>query len=134
MTDLTLLLDHDPRSVGPARAALRSFVGSQVSAEDVDGAAVVVSELVTNAQRVSTDERVLLHVTLIDLTLRIEVIDSDTAHPSVPSAAGVDAENGRGLFLVQSLAQRWGTSSHTLGKCVWAELPVRLLSLPDVGA
>lgn len=128
VTVLDLSLDADPRSVGPARAEFRRFAEARVAPVDVDEASVVVSELVTNAQRVSPEARVLLHVSLIGELLRIEVIDGEAAHPSLPSATGVDAENGRGLFLVQSLSRRWGTSEHRLGKCVWAELPVHLLA------
>lgn len=128
MTDLDLQLDADPRSVGPARAEFRRFAADRLAPVDVDEASVVVSELVTNAQRVSPDARVLLHVSLIGELLRIEVVDGAGAHPSLPSAAGVDGENGRGLFIVQALSRRWGTSEHRLGKCVWAELPVHLLA------
>jgi len=128
VTDMDLLLDADPRSVGPARAEFRRFAAGRVAAVDVDEASVVVSELVSNAQRVAPDDRVLLHVSLVGDLLRIEVVDSASAHPSLPSAAGADAEGGRGLFLVDSLSRRWGTSQHRLGKCVWAELPVQLLA------
>ena len=124
MPDLRLVLDDDPRSVAPARAALRSFVGDRFQAEDVDGAELVVSELITNAQRVSADARVLLTVSLTDMTLRIEVADCDPSRPTLPATANHDAESGRGLLLVEALAARWGTSLSGLGKCVWAELPV----------
>lgn len=130
MPVLDLVLDDDPRSVAPARLAVRRFVSRLLEAEDVDGAELVVSELVTNAQRYSPGDRVLLRVDLLGQLLRIEVVDSSLAHPSLPSAAGTDAENGRGLLLVEALARRWGSSPHRLGKCVWAELPVHLLAGP----
>lgn len=131
MPDLELVLNSDPGSVGPARAEFRRFAGPRLDPEDVEAASIVVSELVTNAQRASPDARVMLHVSLVGDLLRIEVIDGASAHPSLPSAASVDAENGRGLLLVEALAKRWGSSQHRLGKSVWAELPVH--PLPSSG-
>ncbi len=42
----------------------------------------------------------------------------------VPRQTGLDAEGGRGLALVDSLAVRWGTDSAPEGKTVWFELHV----------
>ncbi|MER7723419.1 ATP-binding SpoIIE family protein phosphatase [Streptomyces sp. NPDC096323] len=104
-----------------------------------DDAAVVVSELVTNA---------VVHAgTHVDLLFRLEEAteDEDSAlvlevsdhhparavrsdrpeHGSVSEdAAGEPAEYGRGLELVATLAERWGITYRTGLKTVWARLPV----------
>ncbi|WP_313881806.1 hypothetical protein [Streptomyces silvisoli] len=50
---------------------------------------------------------------------------SDT-HPALPvclAPAAADADGGRGLFLVEALASRWGVSERTWPrKTVWAEV------------
>jgi len=35
-----------------------------------------------------------------------------------------DAEEGRGLFLVDAVSDRWGYDRHRCGKTAWAELEV----------
>ena len=43
--------------------------------------------------------------------------------PPEPRMAGPDAESGRGLFIVEYLADRWGHEAvPTGGKTVWFEL------------
>lgn len=128
MADLDLLLDGDPCSVAPARAAFRRFALPRLTACDVEGAALVISELVTNAQRVAVDAQVRLIVRLSGDVLRIEVTDPDGGPVVFPCDLDPDAENGRGLFLVAALSHRWGTTRHLLGKCVWAEMQVHLLA------
>jgi hypothetical protein len=61
----------------------------------------VVCELVTNAV--------------------VLVWDAEPRRP-VPAEAGEEAENGRGLFLVQAFSARWGArpTPHLGGKVVWA--------------
>jgi hypothetical protein len=36
-----------------------------------------------------------------------------------------EAEGGRGLVLVQALADRWGSDRLAAGKCVWFEIDAR---------
>ncbi|MFI7403608.1 ATP-binding protein [Streptomyces sp. NPDC049541] len=91
----------------------------------LDPAVHIVAELAANAAthgRVpGRDFRLVLYV--VADTLRIEV--TDTRGDRFPQAqrACNDAESGRGLILVDALADRWGTA---LGprprKTVWAEL------------
>ncbi|MEV8527545.1 ATP-binding protein [Streptomyces sp. NPDC052000] len=60
-----------------------------------------------------------------DGVLRIEVTDTraDRTLPVVASAAPDDAESGRGLLLVQALADHWGTTpGPSPQKTVWAQL------------
>jgi PAS domain S-box-containing protein len=54
----------------------------------------------------------------------VEVFDSDLRLPRIRSAGETD-EGGRGLYLVDQLATRWGARPTSDGKAVWFELPLR---------
>jgi anti-sigma regulatory factor (Ser/Thr protein kinase) len=93
----------------------------------LDPARQLVAELATNASthgRVpGRDFRLTLYV--IDNTLRIEVTDTRGDCPPRPQGPTSDAESGRGLLLVDALADRWGWApSRRPRKTVWAELNV----------
>jgi PAS domain S-box-containing protein len=53
----------------------------------------------------------------------VEVFDTDLRMPRIRSAGETD-EGGRGLYLVDQLAARWGTRPTKEGKAVWFEMPV----------
>ncbi|MFI6354338.1 ATP-binding protein [Streptomyces sp. NPDC050743] len=55
------------------------------------------------------------------VTVRVEVADSSSRAP-VPRCVGGDATGGRGLALVDCLADRWGWSPEGAGKSIWCEL------------
>ncbi|MFG2572498.1 ATP-binding protein [Streptomyces sp. NPDC048481] len=107
----------------------------------VDPAGQIVAELAANAVthgRVpGRDFRLTLYV--IADTLRIEVTDTagDRAprppRPSRPGSDGcADAMSGRGLLLVEALADRWGWAAELRPrKTVWAEI---VLAPDDVQA
>lgn len=103
-----------------------------------DSVELVVSELMTNAVRVSTgldgrpkyDARAGLariHLRLLSDRehVLIEVWDQDP-HMPLATVAGPDDESGRGLMLVEALCERWScdTSPGWDGKVVWAEVQV----------
>src|SRR5580658_11098191 len=105
----------------PMRPDTRRFLDScrEMPESTADAAELLVSELVTNAVRFSGDPARPLRYSerasagLISLSLRhflegllIEVWDTD-ANPPVLSDADLDAENGRGLMLVDALARDW---------------------------
>ncbi len=52
----------------------------------------------------------------------VEVFDPDLRLPRIRTAADTD-EGGRGLYLVEQLATRWGSRPTPEGKAVWFELP-----------
>jgi anti-sigma regulatory factor (Ser/Thr protein kinase) len=92
----------------------------------LDPAEHIVAELAANAAthgRVpGRDFRLTLYV--VGDTLRIEVTDTrgDRA-PGRPELPPADAESGRGLVLVDALADRWGVSEGPAPrKTVWAEV------------
>ncbi|PZT75015.1 MULTISPECIES: SpoIIE family protein phosphatase [unclassified Streptomyces] len=101
-----------------------------------DDAAVIVSELVTNAV-VHAGTTVELHFRLEEATedeasaLILEVSDQHPARTvrgdhghSAAEAAGAPADYGRGLEIVAALAERWGITYRAGAKTVWARLPV----------
>jgi PAS domain S-box-containing protein len=74
----------------------------------------------------------ILHPHGRDITLRmrrgrstvwVEVFDQDLRLPRIRSAGETD-EGGRGLYLVDQLATRWGSRPTRDGKAVWFEMPV----------
>ncbi|MBQ0828721.1 ATP-binding protein [Streptomyces tagetis] len=93
----------------------------------LDPARLLVAELANNAAahgRVpGRDFRLVLYV--VGDTLRIEVTDTRGEELPEPRIPAPDAESGRGLLLVEALADRWGvTEDRFPRKTVWAELCV----------
>lgn len=85
---------------------------------------LVVSELVTNAvkhARTPPGRQVGVTLTLAEKTVRVEVRDADPALPKFRPPSD-DAEDGRGLLLVENLSHRWGVEPQLIGKMVWAEV------------
>jgi two-component sensor histidine kinase len=115
-------LDPLPQSAGRARQFVHRTLGAwQVLATTVETAMLLASELVTNALRHGRG-RVALRVEQRRRSVRVIVQDADPALPR-PVAAGLEAEGGRGLRLVELLAERWGTETVPGGgKQVWFEL------------
>ncbi|MFI8930107.1 ATP-binding protein [Streptomyces sp. NPDC053474] len=112
----------DLRAVSEARAALRDLLRrcwGRSGKSDV--AELLTSELVTNAL-VHTDRDAVLTATVGPRRLRVEVRDFVGRRPRVRAPAAGDATHGRGLMLVQSLADAWGVRAHGVGKAVWFEL------------
>jgi hypothetical protein len=56
-------------------------------------------------------------------TVWVEVFDPDLRLPRLRTARATD-EGGRGLYLVEQLATRWGSRPTPEGKAVWFEIPL----------
>ncbi|MER5943064.1 ATP-binding protein [Streptomyces sp. NPDC001928] len=91
----------------------------------LDPAAHVVAELAANAVthgRISGRDFLLL-LYVVGATLRIEVTDTCGDRMPDPQHPTPDAESGRGLLIVDALADRWGVSGGPAPrKTVWAEV------------
>ncbi|MEU9363743.1 ATP-binding protein [Streptomyces avermitilis] len=105
----------------------------------LDPARQIVAELAANAAthgRVpGRDFRLTLYV--IANTLRIEVTDTAGDRPPPPRHPDPDAgfESGRGLLLVEALADRWGWAPELHPhKTVWAEVVLPPAEVPDHNA
>ncbi|MBY8865953.1 ATP-binding protein [Streptomyces sennicomposti] len=125
---MQLEIRPDPAEVGRARRWARSrLAGSGIAADEplAETLVLLVSELVTNAV-VHTGCPAVLRLCLPGTaaeaaTVRLEVADASTRAP-VPRCADDDATGGRGLALVDGLADRWGWSAEGAGKRIWCEL------------
>lgn len=92
-------------------------------ADTCDSAALVISELVTNAIVHTASSRVVCELHDHDDTVRIAVHDQGCAPGEPrPSPQRPDEEHGRGLLLVDALCRAWGAHEHGPGLLVWAEL------------
>ncbi|MFI8303826.1 ATP-binding protein [Streptomyces sp. NPDC085927] len=125
---MQLEIRPDPAEVGRARRWTRSrLAGAGIAADEplAETLILLVSELVTNAV-VHTGCPAVLRLSLPgatagEATVRLEVADRSDRAP-VPRCADGDATGGRGLALVDGLADRWGWSTDGAGKRIWCEL------------
>jgi anti-sigma regulatory factor (Ser/Thr protein kinase) len=94
-----------------------------IGVEDVETVRLVVSELVTNAVRhAPTSQRTTVELSCHDDMLRVTVSDGSAAPPERGELTSSTAEDGRGIGLVDALADRWGTEPWPGGKVIWCEL------------
>jgi anti-sigma regulatory factor (Ser/Thr protein kinase) len=107
-----------------ARQYTRLFLANYpgISADAIETAQLIVSELVTNAARASASTLGVIALSLRPLKdkLVIEVRDRSAGTP-VLAPAQRDAEHGRGLMLVDALSEEWGYAADPRGgKVVYA--------------
>lgn len=95
-----------------------------------DAAKLVVSELVGNAVRHTGCHSIRVTLTrLEDNSVRVAVIDR-SVKKVVSRTAAADDENGRGLTVVDALAENTGTDTFTWGKRLWAQLRLPAADFP----
>ncbi|MFJ1593022.1 SpoIIE family protein phosphatase [Kitasatospora albolonga] len=111
----------EPEDAAPGRARrLARRALTRWGLDDLsDEVELLVSEVVTNAVRYA-ERPVTLRLLRTDI-LRCEVGDDSPQLPRQRRARETD-EGGRGLFLVNRLARRWGATRLSTGKVVWFEM------------
>ena len=117
---VTARFHAEATSAGAARRLVTTTLGGWRCKELADEAALLTSELVTNAVLHAHSE-VDLRLSKTGSGIRIEVADRDP-HPVAPRLPGPDDTGGRGLYLVGVLARDWGVRFSPPGKTVWFEL------------
>ena len=126
MSGYTARVDLPPvvASVPLARHTTLDLLRAWGSPHDLDDAALLVSELVANVVDHVQGEAVLtLELVLAEDWLRISVADGWSVRPVVRELEK-DRPRGRGLQLVEAIADRWGAEDHHGGKRIWFELAV----------
>ena len=108
-------------SAGVARGALAGVLQRGTDADARDTAALLLTELVTNAAR-HVGGTMHVEVDVEQNTVRVAVCDSSPFLPGTGALPGWESESGRGLFLIEALSDRWGTDALPEGKRVWFEL------------
>jgi anti-sigma regulatory factor (Ser/Thr protein kinase) len=100
----------------------RQFVAETLEDWRVDEALIepvllVTNELVANAI-VHAQSAPVLSLAAAGPDLLVKVADTSPAVPA-PRPATTDETGGRGLILVEALADQWGFEPHSSGKVVW---------------
>lgn len=114
-------LDATPRCVGEARRLTHNTLETWGLARLGEVAALLVSELTTNAILHARSQVAIGLKTNAD-GVRVDVCDDSPVPPQVRRFSA-DAATGRGVRLLQSLASSWGVRPRaTGGKCVWFTL------------
>ncbi len=133
----SLRLTAVPAAVGHSRMFVRHTLDRWQLTEETENATLIMSELVTNAIKASgitdpdpkpwqiKDEHVIgVQLQVVHGKLFVEVWDRTPETP-VRQNPDFNAASGRGLLLVEAVAERWDIyRPHAGGKVVWAELPL----------
>ncbi|XVQ88450.1 ATP-binding protein [Microbispora siamensis] len=130
-------LPGEPASVSCARSEVRRLLGQEHPA--VDDVALVASELVTNAIRHSgchAGDFIGFTLVVTGSFVRVEVHDPGVSPAGPRLRSEPDAEDGRGLLIVQEIAAEWGVRERDdrPGRTVWCALRVARPAHPPPAA
>lgn len=126
-----------PTAVACSRMFVRHTLSRWNLQDHEESATLVMSELVTNAVKaggltepdpkpwqIKAEHVIAVQLRVLDGSLFVEVWDRTPEMP-VLQHPGVNATSGRGLLLVEALAEQWNVYGPPVGgKVVWAELPL----------
>ncbi|MFE5724938.1 ATP-binding SpoIIE family protein phosphatase [Streptomyces erythrochromogenes] len=114
----------EPERIAGARRQVRELLHDWADEEQLDAVVLMVSEMVTNVL-VHTDGDALLVAEAVgelgERRLRVEVADSSDELPH-KRHPGEMASSGRGVLLMEMLADAWGVDPRGEGKSIWFEL------------
>jgi anti-sigma regulatory factor (Ser/Thr protein kinase) len=124
---LEVALPRDSRAAALARRALSSW-GRAIEPGVLDDLELLVSELIANSVRHCDPhlrpDGIHLRASAGAEQVRVEVVDSGNGFSHVMREPDPMQVGGRGLYLVDVLADRWGIESEP-STCVWFELARR---------
>ncbi|MET7620458.1 ATP-binding protein [Streptomyces sp. NPDC005408] len=117
----------EPEEVAGLRRIMRLHLNHWGLPGAVEAAQLCVSELVANViTHVGAGTPTTLTVSMKGTHLRLEVQDPDSRSLPTLLSAHSEEEAGRGLSLVDSVADRWGVMLTASGKTTWVELATEL--------
>lgn len=114
-------LAGDPTSAREARAFLRMALGERVSADILQDALLLGSEMVSNVIR-HAGTPLTLSIEVHRGYLRLTVTDGALPFIATVGAGSDDSESGRGIGIIAAISRRWGFGTTPIGKSIWAEL------------
>ncbi|WP_369276005.1 ATP-binding protein [Streptomyces sp. R11] len=120
----------EPSTAEIGRRLLRDVLSIWRLDRVADHALLIVTELIANAVRHTPSHKIRLMAELPSPTrLRVGVLDRAPTRLPAFRSADDDDESGRGLLLINAVADRWGYDLHSSGtgpwgKEVWAELRI----------
>ena len=121
---LRITLPSTAQAPGRARRAVERLCGS-IDANVVEQLKLVATELVTNSCRhaAAKGDPIGLVLSVEDTLVRLSVTDTGPGFDAPTGQPDLEGESGRGLFIVDALAQRWGVDNSG-GTRVWLELTI----------
>jgi two-component sensor histidine kinase len=124
MSSFTASVDLPPlvHSAPVARHLVVDLLRVWRAPHDREEAALLVTELVSNVvDHVGGEASFTLELEVSEGWLRVAVVDGSSVLPVVREL-DTDRPRGRGLRLVQAIAERWGCDEHDGGKRIWFDL------------
>ncbi|MFE3990726.1 SpoIIE family protein phosphatase [Streptomyces goshikiensis] len=122
----------EPERIAGARHQVRELLHDWADADQVDSAVLMVSEMVTNVLVHTDGDAALVAEAVGELgarRLRVEVADASDELPH-KRHPGEMASSGRGVLLMEMLADDWGVDPRGEGKSIWFELYERAEPAP----
>lgn len=108
-------------SIGTVRHWAREVLGD-LTEDDLEDVVLVLNELVSNAlDHGVAPRRLRLHRSTNPCSVRVEVADGSSDEPVVGTSR-LHSDRGRGLIIVDGLAEDWGVEHQPSGKTVWAQI------------
>ncbi|MEU7600216.1 SpoIIE family protein phosphatase [Streptomyces sp. NPDC040724] len=114
----------EPERIAGARRQVRDLLHDWADADQVDSAVLMVSEMVTNVLMHTDGDALLVAEAVGELgarRLRVEVADGSDELPH-KRHPGEMSSSGRGVLLMEMLADAWGVDPQGEGKSIWFEL------------
>lgn len=114
----------EPERIAGVRQQIRELLHDWADPDQVDSAVLMVSEMVTNVLTHTDGDALLVAEAIGELgarRLRVEVADGSDELPH-KRQPGEMSSSGRGVLLMEMLADAWGVDPRGEGKSIWFEL------------